>query len=280
MIKKLLPVILAFLLLLASCESRTPQGEVKQPEKKQPAKDQVQVVEQEDDSTQVTEDSPLSEILQHNQALDDQLIQFVQFEDLSNQPTATIKTTRGNIKIALFPEYAPFAVERFYENVEAGAYNGADFGKISENLYIETTNTKSTPSPVVEDAPLTGVEQSLKLWNFRGAVILRENQKESPKSSLATFAIVQAKLMDEDIFNEMQAIGYPNKVIDKYKEVSGVPSYDGRFTVFGQVVEGMDIIDEITATKVDESFFVLEDEEPTSILSVTITGYPLEETTE
>ena len=39
--------------------------------------------------------------------------------------------------------------------------------------------------------------------------------------------------------------GFPTKVIDKYLEVGGVPNYDFKDTVFGQVIEGMDVADKI-----------------------------------
>ena len=57
----------------------------------------------------------------------------------------------------------------------------------------------------------------------------------------------------------MEDAGYPAEAIKKYKEVGGTPWLDFRHTVFGQVVEGMDVVDEIAAVKVGRNDKPLED---------------------
>jgi cyclophilin family peptidyl-prolyl cis-trans isomerase len=59
-------------------------------------------------------------------------------------------------------------------------------------------------------------------------------------------------------------------VIDEYIENGGYPSLDGGYTVFGQVYEGMEVVDKIASVKTDENDKPLED---ISIKSITVDTY-------
>ena len=80
-----------------------------------------------------------------------------------------------------------------------------------------------------------------------------------PNTNGSQFFIVQAGSVDDRLIGQMEDAGYPAEAIEKYKEVGGTPWLDFRHTVFGQVVEGMDVVDEIAAVKVGRNDKPLED---------------------
>ena len=57
----------------------------------------------------------------------------------------------------------------------------------------------------------------------------------------------------------MKDAGYPEEAIEKYKEVGGTPWLDFRHTVFGQVIEGIEVVDEIASVKVGMNDKPIED---------------------
>ena len=58
-------------------------------------------------------------------------------EVASNEQVATIKTTMGDLKIKLFPEIAPKAVENFVKLAESGYYNGIIFHRVIPDFMIQ-----------------------------------------------------------------------------------------------------------------------------------------------
>ena len=58
--------------------------------------------------------------------------------------------------------------------------------------------------------------------------------------------------------NSLNKTTYPQKVIDAYKN-GGLPSLDGNYTIFGQVIDGMDIVDKIASVETDQNDKPTED---------------------
>ena len=76
-----------------------------------------------------------------------------------------------------------------------------------------------------------------------------------PNTNGSQFFIVQAKEVSPDLIKMMKEAvsqGYSEDFIDAYSHLGGTPHLDGRHTVFGQVIEGMDVVDKIAAVERDE----------------------------
>lgn len=88
----------------------------------------------------------------------------------------------------------------------------------------------------------------MKVWNFRGALSMANS---GPNTNGSQFFIVQAPEVQESLLGQMERAGFPEDVVAKYKEVGGTPWLDHRHTVFGQVIEGMDVVDAIAMADTD-----------------------------
>lgn len=160
----------------------------------------------------------------------------------------------GDIKVKLFPEYAPKGVENFITHAQNGYYDELNFHRVVNNFMIQGGDPKGdgTGGESIWGSPFE-VESVDELRNFKGALCYANRQGENTSQ----FYIVNANNdeLTDDYFKEIeenQKIKFPNNIKDKYKEVGGTPFLDGNYTVFGQVIDGLDVVDEIS--KVDTTY--------------------------
>lgn len=177
------------------------------------------------------------------------LPQFQQAQ--SGQPIVTMKTTKGDIKIKLFPDYAPKAVENFLTHSKSGYYNGLTFHRVIEDFMIQggDPNGNSTGGTSIWGKPFVD-EFSPELAHFRGALSMANS---GPNTNGSQFFIVQSDSIDESLVSDMENAGFNSDVIEKYKSVGGTPWLDYKHTVFGQVIEGMEVVDQIAAVEKNEA---------------------------
>ena len=135
-----------------------------------------------------------------------------------------LTTNHGVITLELDAEKAPKTVENFIAYVEAGHYNGTIFHRVIKNFMIQGggmepgMNQKETRDPIENEA-------ANGLKNVRGSIAMARTN--DPHSATAQFFI---NVVDND-FLDFRA-----------------PSGQGwGYCVFGQVVEGMDVVDKIRA---------------------------------
>lgn len=164
--------------------------------------------------------------------------------DLTNQkgPKALIKTNRGDIEIQLFPEIAPKTVQNFVELSKKGYYDGVIFHRVIPDFMIQggdPTGTgmggESIYGEKFED------EFSPLAFNIRGALSMAN---AGPNTNGSQFFIVNNANVPAQMIEQMKAANYPTEIIEAYQN-GGTPWLDFRHTVFGQVLNGMDVVDEI-----------------------------------
>lgn len=159
---------------------------------------------------------------------------------------ATMKTTLGDIKILLFPDAAPKAVENFVTHAKNGYYNGIIFHRVIPDFMIQGGDPTGTGrggesiwGRSFED------EFSVDYHNIRGALSMAN---AGPGTNGSQFFIVQAKEVDDGLISQMEQLsnrGFPIECVEDYKALGGTPWLDFKHTVFGQVVDGMDTVDKI-----------------------------------
>lgn len=165
---------------------------------------------------------------------------------------AVLNTNKGTIKIRLFPEAAPKAVENFISLIEDKYYDGIIFHRVINNFMIQGGDPTGSGmgGESIWKKPFED-EFDLNYRNFRGALSMANS---GPNTNGSQFFIVQGDKVSYDILSQMREVGsnggYSDDVISGYKEKGGAFWLDGKHTVFGQVFEGMDVVDDIAGTKV------------------------------
>ncbi len=183
------------------------------------------------------------------------------------EEVAVIETNYGIIKARLFPQYAPKASENFSTHAKDGYYNNLTFHRVSKGFVIQGGDPKGNGMGGESIwGKGFGVEIDYNLHHIRGALCMAMSSQ--PDSIGSQFYIVTADKLDTDWTREVQYyLDNPDEEIDKTKDgqpivigdimptpfsssyltYGGTPMLDLRYTVFGQVFEGMNIVDEIAA---------------------------------
>ncbi|MFF6016079.1 peptidylprolyl isomerase [Lysinibacillus fusiformis] len=168
-----------------------------------------------------------------------------------------MNTTLGAVKIKLFPEFAPKTVENFLGHAKSGYYNGIIFHRVIQDFMIQggdPTGTGMGGESIWGDS--FEDEFSDKLFNLRGALSMAN---AGPNTNGSQFFIVQMKHLPNDMLRQLQGAGFPEEIIEAYAKNGGTPWLDHKHTVFGHVVEGMDIVDKIADVEKDPRDKPLED---------------------
>lgn len=167
--------------------------------------------------------------------------------------TAVIETTMGNIKVKFLNEAAPKAVENFVTHSNNGYYNGIIFHRVIKGFMIQGGDPKGTGTG---GESIWGKEFdneiSADARNFRGALAMAN---AGPDTNGSQFFIVQAGTENINDYTLSKAeaqsgLKMSQEVKEKYKEIGGAPWLDGGYSVFGQVLEGMEIVDQIASVDI------------------------------
>ncbi len=177
-------------------------------------------------------------------------------EVADNEAAVKIKTTEGDITIKLFPEQAPLTVENFLTHAKNGYYNGTIFHRVIKDFMIQGGDPlgNGTGGESIWAGKGTTIdagygfkdEISAFLYNIRGSLSMANAGAGTNGSQ---FFINQNTT---DMSSQLSSSKYPTKIVEAYKN-GGNPNLDGKHTVFGQVIEGMDIVDKIASVETDSS---------------------------
>ncbi|WP_158349757.1 peptidylprolyl isomerase [Diplocloster modestus] len=175
----------------------------------------------------------------------------------------------GTIKIKLFPDVAPKAVENFVTHAKDGYFDGLTFHRVIHEFMIQggDPNGDGTGGESIWGEPFED-EFSNSLYPWRGALCMANSGSNTNGSQ---FFIVQNEKYDESLVSEMESMEWPQEIIDKYKEKGGAPWLFGQHTVFGQVFEGLDVVDAIAEVETSEPG--VKDKPVTDVIIEKVTTY-------
>ncbi|WP_031547381.1 peptidylprolyl isomerase [Salinicoccus luteus] len=165
----------------------------------------------------------------------------------SNEVQAVIHTNHGDVKVKLFKDIAPKTVENFTTHAKNGYYDGQIFHRIIKDFMVQggdPTGTgmggESIYGGSFED------EFSTEAFNLYGALSMAN---AGPGTNGSQFFIVQAKEVPSQMLSQLEGAGYPGEIIEAYEKQGGTPWLDQRHTVFGHVIDGMDVVEKIADVK-------------------------------
>ena len=163
------------------------------------------------------------------------------------RPQILVETTKGNFIIELFNE-TPVHRDNYLKLVRQHAFDGVQFHRVIKDFMVQSGDPKGdgTGGESIWKKGFA-VEPTPFLYNIRGALAMANTGAKNSNGS--QFYIVQNK---DDQSKQLGNAGYPKPIIDAYKK-GGYPAGDTKYTVFGQVIKGMDVVDTIANLEVDDN---------------------------
>ncbi len=172
----------------------------------------------------------------------------------------------GSIFVRLFPEQAPKAVENFLTHAREGYYDNTVFHRVIEEFMVQGGDPEGTGygGRSIWWEPFED-EFCEELQPFRGALCMANSGSDTNNSQ---FFLVQAdatsvgelkQLVEYQkySFAEYLKKGYKTSIteaqIEDFLQYGGAPWLVGHHTVFGQIYQGFEVLDEIAAAEVDQT---------------------------
>lgn len=178
-------------------------------------------------------------------------------------------TDSGVIRLALYNE-TPKHRDNFLKMVQSGAYNGVLFHRVIKDFMVQTGDLASktaTQGQLLGDTPESySIPAEIcfpKLYHKRGALAAaREGDDVNPEraSSSTQFYIVWGQKFTDKQLEWAQSriekytdgkVKLTPELCEVYKTTGGTPHLDGSYTVFGEVLEGLDVVEKIQRTTTD-----------------------------
>ena len=167
--------------------------------------------------------------------------------------TAEIVTAKGTMKVEFFDKDAPGTVKNFCDLAKKGFYDGLTFHRVIPGFVIQG----GCPNGTGAGGPgyTIPAEFNRNFIHKKGALsAARQGDQVNPTkaSSGSQFYIVQGKVTDAAQLEQMgrqTGNSYTPEQTAIYSSIGGTPFLDNQYTVFGEVIKGLEVIDKIAAVK-------------------------------
>ncbi|MCR5453579.1 MAG: peptidylprolyl isomerase [Bacteroidales bacterium] len=181
----------------------------------------------------------------------------------NNNIMILLETTMGNIKIELYDD-TPVHSNNLKKLVEEGFYDGILFHRVIDGFMVQTGDPDSKAATPGQRLGAGGPGYTLPAeiipnhFHKRGAIAAaRTGDQGNPmrRSSGSQFYIVHGTVTPAANLKAYSRYGleFSDEQIQAYSTIGGAPTLDAQYTVFGEVVEGMDVVDKIATAERDSA---------------------------
>ena len=175
------------------------------------------------------------------------------------------------IDIELDHSAAPITCENFEKLVKDGFYNGLTVTRAEKDFVVEAGQGADGKGTTIRNGNRISAETTDKLHHYSGALCAAADASGDCASVFYVMETLPgSSSVTQELIDQMNAAGWRADVVSAYQTAGGAPYLDYTDTVFGQVYEGMEVVDTIAQTGVDET---QRPTEAVTINSVTITKY-------
>ena len=181
---------------------------------------------------------------------------------------AVIETDYGTMKAELYNS-TPLHRDNFIKIAKEGYYTDLLFHRVISGFMIQGGDPDSKNAPAGQRLGMGGpgytIPAEIGSPHFKGTLAAaRTGGPSNPekKSSGSQFYIVQGTRQSQNALQSLarqKGITYNEDQVSKYEQIGGTPMLDMDYTVFGELVEGMDVIDKIAAVQTDSNDRPLQD---------------------
>lgn len=170
-------------------------------------------------------------------------------------------TPYGTMIIRLYDQ-TPLHRDNFIKLVKGHFYDSTLFHRVINTFMIQGGDPESKHAQAGTmlgngDVPYTiPAEFELDLYHVKGALAAARDNNPTKASSGCQFYIVQGKKWTDEQLDQLEKTRLGGRKIpvdqrERYKNIGGTPQLDQSYTVFGQVIKGLDVIDKIATQKTD-----------------------------
>jgi len=176
---------------------------------------------------------------------------FMMEIDAQKVTKVLIHTDLGDIKVALYND-TPKHRDNFIKLAKQGFYTGSVFHRVIKGFMIQGGGPPAGVPEMSDRVPAEFVPAHI---HKKGALCAaRQGDQVNPKkeSSGSQFYIVQGSPVTAqqlDQYDRKRTVKYTPEQRTTYTTIGGTPFLDGDYTVFGEVIEGLDVVDKIAAVQ-------------------------------
>lgn len=172
-----------------------------------------------------------------------------------------IDTPKGRMVVRLYDE-TPLHRDNFKKLAEEGFYDGTLFHRVIRGFMIQGGDPNSKNDDPGDDG-MGGPEYRIPaeilpgLFHKKGALAAARDNNPERQSSGSQFYLVQGQVLPDSVLTDLEGrmkaqlgaeFGISPEARQAYETIGGAPWLDGQYTVFGELVEGMAVLDSLAVT--------------------------------